>query len=171
MRLYFVSILLFVVGSVLRTGYELLVARGQLEPRKPWQVVVFAGMCALWMGWFSLCENDPLRWYPPPWARTLGTGATALGSLLVIGGAAQLLLRRPRHGLVTRGLFAKLRHPMYVGFALWFVGYPLQHGSWSGWLFGMLGGAELSIWYRVEESQLLRRFGEEYLAYRSRTWC
>jgi protein-S-isoprenylcysteine O-methyltransferase Ste14 len=59
---------------------------------------------------------------------------------------------------------------MYVGFALWFLGYPLFQRSVSGALLAVIGIAQLLIWARVEERHMLARFGSEYTLYRSQTW-
>jgi protein-S-isoprenylcysteine O-methyltransferase Ste14 len=72
--------------------------------------------------------------------------------------------------LVTRGLYAKLRHPVYVFGSL----------AWLGALLALLGWSALIIWLvvvviefsraRREERVLAQTFGPEYEAYRSRTW-
>jgi protein-S-isoprenylcysteine O-methyltransferase Ste14 len=72
--------------------------------------------------------------------------------------------------LVTRGLYSKLRHPVYVFGSL----------AWLGALLALLGWSALIIWLvvvvieigraRREERVLAVEFGPEYEAYRSRTW-
>ena len=72
--------------------------------------------------------------------------------------------------LVTRGLYSKLRHPVYVFGSL----------AWLGALLALLGWSALIIWLvviviefgraRREERVLAEAFGSEYEAYRSRTW-
>jgi protein-S-isoprenylcysteine O-methyltransferase Ste14 len=72
--------------------------------------------------------------------------------------------------LVTRGLYSKLRHPIYVFGSL----------AWFGALLVLLGWSAVIIWLVVvvieiarawrEERVLAEKFGAEYKAYRSRTW-
>jgi len=72
--------------------------------------------------------------------------------------------------LVTRGLYSRLRHPVYVFGSL----------AWLGALLALLGWSALIIWLAVvvievrrarrEERILTEAFGPEYTAYRSRTW-
>jgi len=42
-------------------------------------------------------------------------------------------------GLVTTGLFRRVRHPMYVGFALWIVGWSAYQGAVLSLAIGSLG--------------------------------
>jgi protein-S-isoprenylcysteine O-methyltransferase Ste14 len=74
------------------------------------------------------------------------------------------------HRLVTTGIYAHIRHPIYASLALWAVAQPalLQNlvAGWSGAV------AVASIWLlRVprEEKMMLNTFGEEYRQYVSRT--
>lgn len=74
------------------------------------------------------------------------------------------------HVLITDGIFALCRHPLYLGKVLAFsLGIGLVFPS----LFGgvLLGLAALSylVRIRVEEAILLEHFGEAYQDYRRRT--
>jgi hypothetical protein len=89
-------------------------------------------MFLLWTSWFSLCPLDPWPIPLPDWLRRLGFGVCSLGLVLAIGALVQLRgLENVKH-LVTGGLFARIRHPMYAVWAgrcttgLWPV-------SWLGW--------------------------------------
>ena len=74
-----------------------------------------------------------------------------------------------RH-LVTRGLYSKLRHPIYVFGSLMYLGALLALLGWSAlivWLVLVLIEVGRA---RREERVLAEAFGPEYTAYRSRTW-
>lgn len=78
---------------------------------------------------------------------------------------------RPRASrLVTHGLYARFRHPVYLFSELAFLGLALVWGAWPGFLCVALVGA--IQWWRVrqEESVLDRAFGAQYREYRARTW-
>ena len=72
--------------------------------------------------------------------------------------------------LVTRGLYSKIRHPVYIFGDLAYLGAFLALQFWPA----------LLVWFwmvivdfrraRREEHILAAAFGPEYLAYRSRTW-
>eukprot|EP00887_Chlorella_sp_A99_P002647 scaffold6.g2647.t1 len=74
--------------------------------------------------------------------------------------------RRPGHALVTRGVYARVRHPGYAGWLLWAVGTqgvlcnPVCSAAFAAlaWLF---------FRYRIaaEDLALERFFGEEWRRY------
>jgi protein-S-isoprenylcysteine O-methyltransferase Ste14 len=76
--------------------------------------------------------------------------------------------RPPRHAeLVRRGPFRYLRHPIYVGGALFFAGLALVFSVYALALTAVLA----AFWIakaRLEERHLLERF-PEYAEYRRRT--
>ncbi len=85
-----------------------------------------------------------------------------LGTAFTVGAEA-------RH-LVTRGLYSKIRHPIYVfgTMAFLFIGLALQ-----GWAAVFIWAIVLLIQVmrlRREDQLLAQAFGPEYAAYRSRTW-
>ncbi len=116
-------------------------------------------------------------WTPrlPPWVQ-------AGGGVLLIGAAFFLfrsfsdnpylspLVRiqtERRHQVVSTGVYSVVRHPMYLGASLMFVGGPLLLGSSSGLLLGL--GLVLLLMLRiVGEEKLLSRELEGYQAYRGK---
>ncbi len=77
---------------------------------------------------------------------------------------------RDRHRLVTHGIYARLRHPMYAAFWLWALSQALLLPNWVAGLSGLVGFGTL-FFARVghEERMMLETFGEEYRAYMART--
>jgi protein-S-isoprenylcysteine O-methyltransferase Ste14 len=72
------------------------------------------------------------------------------------------------HELITSGPYSLVRHPIYTGLLLGFVGSALALGEWRGLVAVALVG--LSLWrkLRVEERVMRQIFGERYLAYERR---
>lgn len=77
---------------------------------------------------------------------------------------------REKHELVTRGIYAFIRHPMYTSQWLWSVAQALLLPNW------LAGALNLLIWtvfyaLRVgaEEKMMLAAFGPAYEAYMKRT--
>ncbi len=77
---------------------------------------------------------------------------------------------RDRHTLVTSGIYALVRHPMYSAFFLWGLAQALLLPNWVAGPSGLLGFGTLFL-FRVgqEERLMLDTFGGEYRAYMNRT--
>ena len=77
---------------------------------------------------------------------------------------------RERHTLVTTGVYALVRHPMYAGFWLMAVGQALLLPNWVAGPAGLIGFGVL-FFGRVarEEAMMVSAFGDEYRAYMRRT--
>jgi protein-S-isoprenylcysteine O-methyltransferase Ste14 len=71
-------------------------------------------------------------------------------------------------GLVTRGVYARLRHPIYTGIAVVIAGFVLRGITPSGAIVGAV--ALVYLWFksRYEEKLLAARY-PEYEAYRKTT--
>ncbi len=78
---------------------------------------------------------------------------------------------RAGHRVVDTGLYRHVRHPSYLGACIGFFGFGLGLGSWRS-AVAMVGCCLVGYLYRihVEERALLEALGEEYAAYRRRTW-
>jgi protein-S-isoprenylcysteine O-methyltransferase Ste14 len=114
------------------------------------------------------------------WARPR-TAALAAGVLLAAVGFPLWIVARIQLGssftikararrLVTTGLYARLRHPVYVFGSIAAIGSLVALQIW--WLLGL---ALLSVPFEVlrgrrEDRVLKEAFGEEYEAYRRQTW-
>jgi len=72
------------------------------------------------------------------------------------------------HELVTAGPYAIVRHPIYTGLILAFVGTALAIGEWRAVLAAVLG--VIAFWRKLslEERWMREQFGERYQAYSRR---
>jgi len=66
--------------------------------------------------------------------------------------------------VVSTGPYALVRHPMYAGGLLLFIGIPLALGSYWG-LLGFLGALPALIWRLLDEENLLARSLPGYVEY------
>lgn len=108
--------------------------------------------------------------------RNIGLGFTAVGFLLGVG--AFLEFRKIRttldpHGsvkaLATGGIYRFTRNPIYLGFLLMVIGFPLNSGSLWGLIAGPVFATTLSrLVIEKEEAYLEKKFGEAYTSYKSR---
>ena len=72
------------------------------------------------------------------------------------------------HELITSGPYAWVRHPIYTGLLLGFVGLAIARGEWRSILAVVI--IALAFWrkLRIEESWMLEQFGDAYRSYRRR---
>lgn len=71
--------------------------------------------------------------------------------------------------LVTTGAYQYIRHPLYCSLILLGLGIYLKDPSAVGTLLLVVLGASLYATGRVEESENLHKFGDEYARYLERT--
>ena len=107
---------------------------------------------------------------------SIGLSLCAVGGLLAIwsryllgqnwSGTVQL---KQGHELIDSGPYHLIRHPIYSGFLLLFLGNAVMVGDWRGLLAVVI--VFVSFWRKstLEEMWLTQHFGEVYVAYRQRT--
>ena len=91
----------------------------------------------------------------------------ALGLLLWLAGVVTVMRAYNRDELVTRGVFALVRHPVYAGWiALVFPGLALYFRSWPMLLTPLVAYGIFRGLIGREDEYLERRFGQAYRDYR-----
>ena len=70
------------------------------------------------------------------------------------------------HTLIVSGPYRAVRHPIYTGFLIAFLGSALQHGLVRSFLAVLTCAVGLYLKVSVEEEFMVHRFGEAYLRYR-----
>ncbi len=171
-------------GAVL--AYWAWSARGakpteQIEPRALRLVAYWlplAGAFALlgpgeWFGHGILREPfvpHSLPVYGLGTASCLAGAALAVWSRWLLGSNwSSVVALKQDHELVEAGPYRYVRHPIYSGLLLLFVGNALIVGDWRGLLAVAIVAASFWRKLRVEEAWLAQRFGERYLDYMRRT--
>ena len=145
------------------------------QPRAD-QGIVYGLMCGF-IAWFVVPALDARRF---GWTPRLPAWVEAAGGVLLVGAAffifrsfadnpfASALVRiqtERQHRVVSTGVYGVVRHPMYLGASLMFIGGPLLLGSAWGLLLG--AGLVLLLPVRiVGEERLLVRELDGYEAYR-----
>lgn len=109
------------------------------------------------------------------WGFWSGAAVTGGGLLFSVWGRSHLgqnwsqaVTLKEGHELITTGPYALVRHPIYTGLLLGFVGCALARSEWRGLIaVALVAGA---LWHKVklEEVWLREQFGESYEAYRRR---
>ena len=105
----------------------------------------------------------------PEAAGTAGVVLTAAGLLLWLNGVVTVMRAYNRDELVTSGVFALVRHPVYAGWiTLIFPGLALLVRSWPMLLTPLIAFGIFRRFIHHEDDYLERRFGQAYLNYRRR---
>ncbi len=77
---------------------------------------------------------------------------------------------REGHQLVTGGVYAHVRHPMYASFLLWGLAQVLLIPNWVAGLSGLIAVLALyAVRQSREEAMMRQTFGADYDAYCART--
>jgi protein-S-isoprenylcysteine O-methyltransferase Ste14 len=118
-----------------------------------------------------LWQRSPVAWTAPPIA---GLSLLIVGFILWTVARFQLgasfAVKAEARQLVTRGLYSKIRNPIYVFGSMVMAGGILVFGK-PLWLLIFLLVIPLQIWRAGKESAVLESaFGEEYRKYRAGTW-
>lgn len=140
-------------------------AMGMQPAQKTWDKVFMATVFVLWFGWLVLMALDAARFHwsqVPPWAQALGAILIALCMYLAYltfrensFAAPVVKIQSERgHRVVSSGPYAYVRHPMYSGAVLFFIGTPLLLGSWYGLAAAPLLIAVLAVRAVMEERTL-----------------
>jgi protein-S-isoprenylcysteine O-methyltransferase Ste14 len=88
-------------------------------------------------------------------------------SLTQLGGLPEILSNHRQQSLVTTGIRARVRHPVYLGHLCEMLAWSLGTGlavCWALTAFAIITG---SFMITLEDAELEKRFGEEYRRYRS----
>jgi len=120
--------------------------------------------------WLRLRFVETTRWIP--WC---GVALVAAGLVFSTWARVHLgsnwsgiVTVKRNHELVTSGPYAFVRHPIYSGLLLAFVGSALASGEWRGVLAVVVVAAAFWRKLRLEERWMGEQFGGDYERYRAR---
>lgn len=133
--------------------------------QKRWDKVFMASIVVVWTAWLVLMGLDAVRWrlsHMPVWAQVAGAILIALcmylayQTLRVNSFAAPVvkIATERGHHVVDSGPYAHVRHPMYAGAVLFFIGTPLLLGSWYGLAAAPVLTAVIALRAVLEERML-----------------
>jgi protein-S-isoprenylcysteine O-methyltransferase Ste14 len=167
----FISLVIVcLITHIVRLVYEILKYRKKLIPSRGSFIVILVNMILLWMSWFILCSQDTSRIQFPGILQYFGFSLVVIGLLMFLIAFATIKSLENYDGdLITRGIYSKIRHPMYVAFILWLIGWPIYCGSVISLILAILFTSNVLFWRHLEETELLKRFST-YTDYRKTTW-
>lgn len=120
------------------------------------------------LGWRFVPYSAAIEW--------TGVAITAVGVGLAIWARVYLgrnwsgtVTLKEGHELIRSGPYARIRHPIYTGFALAIAGTALAIGEWRGVVAFVLLFTAHYFKARKEEAFLAREFGPAFEAHRAHT--
>lgn len=172
-------ILLFAAGSLL---LAVISRKSLLVPRSHGFYRFFA-----WEAIFGLILLNAPAWFRTPLAsHQIASWILLMASLIPLilgvrslrqqGGVRlarqsepSLLPFETTTALVTTGIYARIRHPLYASLLLLAWGTFLKSPSWAGGLLAAASTMFLLATARLDEAECIRFFGDDYLRYMQRT--
>jgi protein-S-isoprenylcysteine O-methyltransferase Ste14 len=165
----------YVVCAIIWVGFIVYWVTGSIPKRRAFEICAGCsiGICLTLLvlglsGWYRHQEDAVVR-------QILGVVGSVLylaAILLVIlsfvalgrGGRPEGFIERTTV-LTDRGIFGVIRHPLYLGVALWSIGLVLQIQSITATVLGV--AAFFCVWTaaRKEDEFNVRKFGERYRKY------
>jgi protein-S-isoprenylcysteine O-methyltransferase Ste14 len=146
--------------------------------RSPYRILlpVWIGMWALvatitapWRG--ALFYENDWTWIPAGVLFCAGLILYKLAhsefSLAQLGGLPEVLRDHDQQRLVTTGIRAHVRHPVYLGHLCEMLAWSVGTGLAVCWALTALAIVTGAFMIKMEDKELENRFGEEYRQYRS----
>lgn len=149
-----------------------------LETKLPAPVIAL--LLGVAMKWFALRHPEIVD--PTPWHKWTGVALAQISCLIAL--AAFITMARARTTLnpfaptrathlVTGGVFAFSRNPLYLSLLLLLAAYAIRLGAWPVWLAPVAFVAYVTRFQIVPEERHLRdKFGDAFAQYclRTRRW-
>jgi protein-S-isoprenylcysteine O-methyltransferase Ste14 len=167
---FFIALGIWIATSLVRTSYEGLKFRkpGLRENKKIFHILMFT-MFFMWSSWVFMCFSDPVKLTSAAWCEYFGLAVFAVGLLLFVLSETTKGGVTDKGFLVTKGIYSKIRHPMYLGQILMAIGVPLFAQGLVTLCLSMIWTAQILYWKVLEERELLTKH-PEYQEYKKRTW-
>ncbi|NMC75714.1 MAG: hypothetical protein GYA60_00200 [Candidatus Methanofastidiosa archaeon] len=124
-----------------------------------------------YFGWGLMLFNDPLKILPNQKLLGIlpGLALVLIGLTLFIMAAKTCKSFVGPNCLVTEGIYSRIRNPMYIGIILIHIGGPLIFNSLITLLSNVIWIPLVALWIYIEEKDLEKNFGQQYLNYKKKT--
>ena len=109
---------------------------------------------------------SPATFYTGVVALVLGLGFSIWARNVLGRNWSGIVTVKEDHELVRSGPYRWVRHPIYTGILIGFVGTAIARGEWRGVLAVAIAFAALWRKLKLEERWMIETFGDAYLRYR-----
>ncbi len=168
-KIFLIAVIVCIICNIIRFIYEILKHKKIIKANQFTLVVIFTNMALLWVSWVLLCANDIHRIELTNIIRYIGISFVGIGLIIFLMALFLIKTFESYEGdLITKGIFSKIRHPMYLGFILWLIGLPIYFGAVYAFILAFVFIANVLFWRYLEEKELLERFSS-YIDYKKTT--
>ncbi|HTT17409.1 MAG TPA: methyltransferase [Candidatus Sulfotelmatobacter sp.] len=149
------------------------------KERSPFRVLVPAWL-TMWVGIGAITDHwRTVALYSTTWSWIPAVVLFALGWYLYfrsgahfswaqLGGLPEVRRNHSADRLITTGIRARVRHPVYLAHLCEMLGWSIGTGLVVCWILTAFAIATGAVMIRMEDSELAKRFGSDFLLYRSR---
>lgn len=149
------------------------------KERSPFRVLVPAWL-AMWVGIGAITGHwRNVAFYTTPWTWVAAVMLFATGLFIYLragahfswahlGGLPEVRAGHHEDRLITTGIRARVRHPVYLAHLCEMVAWSVGTGVVVCWLLTVFAIATGAVMIRMEDAELEKRFGEEFRVYRLR---
>ena len=157
--MFITLVIICIITHIIRLVYEILKHKQILKPGKLSFVIIFTNMLLLWISWFILCNLDIYKINLPAIIRYTGISLSGIGVIVFLIALFTIKTLESYEGdLITTGIYSMVRHPMYLSFILWVIGFPIFFGALFSLILSPIFMANILYWRYLEEKELEKRF-------------
>jgi protein-S-isoprenylcysteine O-methyltransferase Ste14 len=157
-RSFIILVLICVLTHIIRSAYEILKHKNIVQPTSLSFIIIFLNMALLWVSWFALCSLDEFKIILPGIIKYIGLLIVLIGIIIFLTALFTIkTLENYEDNLITKGIYSKIRHPMYLGFLLWAIGAPVWFGSYLLFILSFFFIGNILFWRHLEEIDLVKR--------------
>lgn len=170
LNLFLICFILCFICYLLRTVFNILnFKHKKIVDSKNVIIAIYIVMAILWFSWFQMCFVDPIKMSLPLWLKYIGLLFFITGVFLFIFSHVKLKGFENKDHLVKKGIYSKIRNPMYLGFIIWIIGFPIFMQKLLTLLSSIIWISHIIIWKVLEEKALERKY-PDYKEYKKKTW-
>ncbi len=167
--IFYISFSISFICLLVRTVFHLRDRRqGRGKDHKKVNLLFSITMFFFWFTWFSMSFFDPIRMDISSWFTCTGLTMFTFGVVFVV--LSHIKIKGFESGkLIRKGIYSKFRHPMYLGFILWIIGFPLFMKAFITLLSSVLWIPQILYWKIYEEKEMEKKY-DDYKDYKKETW-
>lgn len=168
-KIFQIAVIVCIISNIIRLIYEILKHKKIIKANQFTLVIIFANMTLLWLSWILLCINDIRRFELANLIRYAGISLVCIGLIIFLMALFTIKTFESYEGdLITKGIYSKIRHPMYLGFIFWLIGLPIYFEALDALILAFVFIMNVLFWRYLEEKELVERFAS-YKDYKKRT--